>query len=194
MPTYLRSQARGFSLVEVLVAMGVLAIGMVATFPLMTYATQRSTLARRESNAVSVGQDTLERLRNEIRYDTGSTTAWDPVAVGAPTNGSRWRADSLPHDLVESASDLPTMGGSRKSPPCAAEIGVEKIASVGADSNALYVEREGELYTVCYDIQNPAGTVCPGVGCRLDVNVKVLWFGQNGLAQERRLASTVQGG
>lgn len=184
-PILPRPAPRGFSLVEVLVAMGVLAIGMVATFPLMTYATQRSTLARRESNAVSVGQDVLERLRNEIRYDSGGTGSYDLVMAGPTVSTNRWRADSLPHDLVGSASDLPTLPGSRRSPDCG--------HSTGANANALFMEREGEVYTVCYDFENPTASVCPGTGCRLDVNLKVMWYGQTGTVSERRLSGTLQG-
>ncbi len=182
-PTYrTAAPSRGFSLVEVLVAVGVLAIGMIATFPLMTYATQRSTQARRESNAVSVGQDVLERLRGELRYNSGGTATFDMQTAGPSSVDTRYRSDFIAGGVGAEHPALPT---GRRAPTC--------TSSTGVDANTMVLDREGELYTACYEVSNPTGSTCPGPGCRLEGNIKVMWFSPNGNALERRVTGALQG-
>jgi prepilin-type N-terminal cleavage/methylation domain-containing protein len=82
---------RGFSLVEVTIAMTVLATGVLAVTPLVSRSMQAGMQARRLAVAQQLGQDFLERLRAEVRYD--SSGASSPALAPADA----WKFDVPPH-------------------------------------------------------------------------------------------------
>jgi len=182
-PTSSSSSSRGFSLIEVMISTVLLAIGLTATFPLVSYATQRSQVGRRETTALYVGQDMLEKLRSDVRYNIegGGCTAG-----GAPlTQSTMWAADCLDvsHFAVNAMAAVEVDG---KALPTCGDDGTP-FSGIGP----FAVEREGELFTVCYLVDGRES--CPGVSCRERGTVKVLWRGGNGRVSSRTISTIMQG-
>lgn len=85
---------RGFTILEVLVAMGIMAIGMVGILALQKTATEASGYARRATEAAVLAEDRIEQLRTEPLPTAASTNGADVVnAAGiADSNGPFRRA------------------------------------------------------------------------------------------------------
>lgn len=162
----LRGKARvgGFTLVEVLVAMAVLLVGLLATAPLVSQAVVRGGQARKLTAAQLLGQEILERLRAEVRYDSNAASSPDLAPEDA------WRFDVLPH-----APD-------RKAKP-------EGCQPPGLDDGVPYdygpfrFLREDERFDVCYRLEevNPADpeTSALPVGS-VRATVRVMWRAPDG--------------
>lgn len=93
------SAARGFNLLEVMIAGSILGIGLLTSVPLLTFTIERSSHARKVTAGQLVADEVMERLRSEVRFD--------PKAQANPTvdAASLWHADVLPH---ASGYDSPT--------------------------------------------------------------------------------------
>jgi hypothetical protein len=103
--------AHGFSIVEVLVAAGLLATALVALGHLLILAGQASRTARSQSIAVLLAVAKLEELTGDMRAGAGVPAAGTDRIDGsgrtfddrartssAPTYVRRWSIVSLPHD------------------------------------------------------------------------------------------------
>lgn len=67
---------RGFSLIEVLVAVAVLAVGLIAMARFQGTALQASSLAKERSEAAALAEQKIEQLRNFTNFsDIGTTLA-----------------------------------------------------------------------------------------------------------------------
>jgi type IV pilus assembly protein PilV len=72
---------RGFTLIEVLIAMALFAVGMLATISMEVSAVQTNKLARNSREAGTIAADLLERL-NSLPYDDANYLAagtYDPA-------------------------------------------------------------------------------------------------------------------
>ncbi len=186
-----RRDARGFSLLEVLVSVGILAIGLTAMMPLVSYATQRQATARREATAAAIAVEYTEALRNEIRFDTQGATRLD--LAGGANLSTYWRAEVLPHTIDYAEASAPLVVNGRPLPGCNDDQngGPGEQMRVGP----IPVVREGEHFSVCYDLTNanPANP-CPGGNCLVQGVVKVLWRAPNGQTLARRNVAQFVGG
>ena len=149
--------ARGFTLIEVLVAMAVLAVGLLAMTPLVSLSIQRGTYARKLSSAQQLAQELMERLRVEIRYDA------EPAA-SAFTDADAWKYNVLPHAPGTDA--------------------VAACQPAGQDDGFAYhygpyvFTREDQQYRVCYSVTR-IDTNAAGFGNlspkSVQVRMRVLW-------------------
>jgi len=158
-----RLRRKGFTLVEVMVSMAILGVGSLATIGIMTMSIQRAVTARKLTTAQQLGQDILERLRAEVRYDG--------IRISNPNLPAQdaWKFDVLPHGIGTTAG-----AGCQ---PDGLDDGVEY-------GYGPYVfRREDQDYRVCYrllligsadlDRANlPDGTT--------DARVRVLWTRPDG--------------
>lgn len=151
---------RGFSMVEVMVAMAVLAIGLLAMTPLVSMAIGKGAQARELTAAQLLAQDLLERLRAEIRYDGGLVS--DPVLVAADA----WKFDVLPHRNDVNAD-----------PP---ECQVAFDDTVAYDHGPFEFVREDHVFRVCYDL-HAITAIVPAVPVNsMEVRIRVLWHNATG--------------
>ncbi len=91
-------RSRGFSLIEVLIAVLVLATGMLALAALQAALTRNSVDAKVRSQGLAVAADVLDRVRSRasatntdyegLPLGTGAWTAWAPPAFGGAPNTS----------------------------------------------------------------------------------------------------------
>lgn len=166
--------ARGFGLVEVMIALAILAIGLVVTVPLLSYGIQRGASARKLTSAQLLGNQVLERLRTEVRYDAEpSVTATGVDATSGTFDlANAWRAERLPYLSSETLNT--------------AEAGVSLTSCnpSGAADGATYkvgpwrVRYEGSEFFVCYRIAPSTRTDVPPHS--VEATIKVIWHGSNG--------------
>lgn len=120
------NRPRGFSLIEVLIAVLVLATGMLALAALQGSITRNSADAKIRSQGLAVAVDTLDRVRarassNNLDYQNlsvavGSWTAWSPPAfVGAPTAATTYETRTSVARFVRD-SDAADCGGAANTP------------------------------------------------------------------------------
>jgi prepilin-type N-terminal cleavage/methylation domain-containing protein len=87
-----RSGEHGFSLVELLVAVTVLAVGLLAAVGTIDYSSRETVEAQRSEQALSVGQREIERLRSyayaDLRYQAQPAhgTEGNPAGDNFPNN------------------------------------------------------------------------------------------------------------
>ena len=84
-----RTSQHGFSLLEVLITIGVLAVGLVAMARFQATVLQGSSLARERSEAVALAEQKIEQLRN-YRDVANSSVAldYDDIAASCATAGT----------------------------------------------------------------------------------------------------------
>ncbi|MDZ4261212.1 MAG: prepilin-type N-terminal cleavage/methylation domain-containing protein [Pseudomonadota bacterium] len=75
---------RGFSLIEVLIAVAVLAVGLIAMARFQGTALQASSLAKERSEAVALAEQKIEQLRNFTNFANIGTTL--PCGTDTLTN------------------------------------------------------------------------------------------------------------
>ncbi len=163
--------ARGFTLLEVLIAGAILTIVMIGTMPLIAYAIRRGSDGRQITVAQQLAGEILEGLRNEVRYDPAASSA------GNATFDSAWSAAVLPHAIQTGAgTPAPAAGGV----DCQAGDGV--VFHYGPYPFA----REGNTFYACYALRSAAATD-PRGNTRLGVPagaaeaiVRVLWRNATG--------------
>ena len=97
-------KAQGFSLLEVLIALVILAIALLSLAGLMTTSTGYNASGSRVTEASVLAQNRLELLRG---------TRWDTLASGALVHnlgangmdyGISWSVNSLPGDILRSVT------------------------------------------------------------------------------------------
>lgn len=79
---YPQTKQSGFSLIEVLIAISVLAVGLIAMARFQATVLQGSSLARERSEAVALAEQKIEQLRN-YRDAINTTTALDYSEIAA---------------------------------------------------------------------------------------------------------------
>lgn len=151
---------RGFSLIELMVAMAVLAVGLIAMAPLVTMAISRGAHARKVTAAQHLAQDLLERLRAEIRYDGGVTS--NPTLA----EGDEWKFDSLPHmpDADEAEEDC--------------QLGFDD--GVDYDYGPFDFIRETHVFRACYALEAVTAAVPAVPAGTMRVQIRVLWQSPSG--------------
>lgn len=172
----MRRGAAGFTLVEVLVAMGILAIGLLGSGALIGLGIARTAHGRKVSVAQHLGYEILERLRLEVRFDgeaaapAGASNSG--YAKGAElTAATAWRSDRLPYlstDLVpaEAGALLSTCQPQRDD-------------GVAYGVGPLPFRIGTNLYWVCYGLE-PTVTDYPDNS--VTAVVKVIWPSSEGYA------------
>ena len=75
-----RTDESGFTLIEALVAIVILAVGMVAVTNLLVVGATSNTIGNHSTNTTTIATETMERLRN-IPFATGAGV---PVFVASP--------------------------------------------------------------------------------------------------------------
>lgn len=165
--------ARGFSLIEVMVSIAVLAIGLTATFPLVSYSVQRAANARRETLAQQIGVEVLEHLRTETRFDTLGASA--PDLNGGGTVDGFWRREVLPHDNGAALAGSGTLANGQPIPGCLEDNAAATDFGGGAVVGPFWMTRGGEVFAVCYSVGINGPNPCPSDTCQVRALVKVLW-------------------
>jgi prepilin-type N-terminal cleavage/methylation domain-containing protein len=160
---------RGFSLIEVMVAMAIGTVVMLATMPLISYAIRRGAEGRHLTTAQQLASEILENLRNELRYDAGAGSP------GSAEFDDAWAYDVLPHAVKDASA-----------PAAAAEGGVS-CQPAGQDDGVTYhygpypFAREGNTFYACYALlqaaaSDPKGNARTGIPAGSgETIVRVLW-------------------
>ena len=161
--------ARGFSLIEVMVAMAIGTLAMIGAMQLIGYAIHRGAEGRQLTVARQLAGALLEGLRNELRYDPASSSA----AVADP--GDVWKADVLPHEVKDAAASAAAPAGDVSCQPAGKDDGV--TYHYGPFSYA----REGNTFYACYALRqaaaaDPKGNDRVGVPTgSAEAIIRVLW-------------------
>jgi general secretion pathway protein I len=85
----MRAPGEGFTLVEVLVALVILALALGSCFGVLSAGTAQAERAGREQAALSLGQSTLERVGSDIPLSAGSV-------AGTTQDGYAWAVSIAP--------------------------------------------------------------------------------------------------
>lgn len=160
---------RGFSLVEVLVAMAILAGGLLGTVGLITKAITRGAHGRQVTVAQQLGMDLLEQLRNEVRFDSGNTSASNPEPDAV------WKAQVLPHEILPVGS-----AGAECADDVCCQL-PDQDDGVAYQYGPYPFRREGNLFYACYSLQqvqanDPMGNARVGIPTgSAEAIVRILW-------------------
>lgn len=173
----MRRKARGFSLVETLVALAILGIGLAATFQLFGHTVRRAQAGRSLTAARMVAMQVLERLRLEVRHDAEPDQPTGSVGGEPFRIEEAWRAERLPWRSVDEA--VPGPGAELATcNPAGTEDGV--AWRVGP----FPIEQGGVRFWICYGLHPvPAGSGFPP-GSQAAA-VKVLWRSPAGFRAQR---------
>lgn len=177
---------RGFTMVEVLIAMAILMIGVLAGAKLMGEGIRQGAVGRKTSTAQQLANQIIENLRIEVRFDLEAAAGTGTVGGAAFAAADAWKAERLPyssHDSVGAAAgaSLTTCN------PAGAEDDPEIDYNVGP----LPYRFEGNSYWVCYQIEAPNSATClSDAAC---VTVKVLWPTERGHQAHRAVAYLTSG-
>jgi type IV pilus modification protein PilV len=167
---------RGFSLIEVMVAMTILLVGMTATAGLITRTIEKSSTARKVTAGQLVALQVLERLRAEVRTDAepagGScdgSNASKKCAGGAQfETATAWKAERLPYASVDVAAGTGSCNPDPVADPLAYDVG------------PFAVSHEGNDFQVCYHLEKTKLVLAGLPPDSLDARIKVLWRAPGG--------------
>jgi len=178
--------ARGFSLLEVLMAMVIVTIGVLGGARLLGLGIVRNTEARKTTAATHLANQIVERLRLEIRYDIEPASG-SGTAGGAPfTADNAWKAERLPY----ASSDVVGPGASAALATCHPP-GAEDNPPVAYNVGPLPFASEGNSFWVCYRIDAPNTATClADAAC---ATVKVIWAEAGRYRAHRTLAFLASG-
>jgi prepilin-type N-terminal cleavage/methylation domain-containing protein len=102
-----RSRRRGLSLLEVMIAMGILAVGMLGMLSMQVQALSSTSTGRHVSDAMRIGLDQLEQLKYQgwaatpvsswtpVVNVTGPESIATPAGVTPQTFGVSWRVQPV---------------------------------------------------------------------------------------------------
>jgi prepilin-type N-terminal cleavage/methylation domain-containing protein len=161
---------RGFGVVEVMVSMAVLAVGIAVSVPLLAVGLNQGAEGRKVTAAQHLGNQVLERLRTEIRYDAQPTGG---SLTGGPgfSLADAWKSDRLPY----SSEDVVNTGATGKLTTCNPAGVDDKIPyKVGPFAMAF----EGNQYHVCYHLVPSTRTDVPAES--VEATIKVIWTSATG--------------
>lgn len=182
-----RSTQRGFTLVEVMVAMAMLTISLICTLPLLSMSLTKSVHGRKVTTAQYIATSILDRLRFELRADPNAPLTSGCQGSTGCTNGgtftldNAWQSEQLPHSLNDEVL-------SADGPGCNPQ---------GTEDNVSYqvgpfpLRSEGNQYLVCYRLDQAAVAGAPPGS--VDARVKILWPSPIGFGSYT-LTSTLLGG
>jgi type IV pilus assembly protein PilV len=178
--------ARGFSLVEVLIAMAIVTIGVLGGARLLGMGMVRSAQARKVTAAQHLANQVVERLRLEVRFDIEPAAGSGTSGGGEFTAENAWKAERLPYSSNDSVK--PAAGASLETcdPP-----GAEDDPATDYNVGPLPFSSEGNRYWVCYRIEAPNTANClADAAC---ATVKVIWAEAGRYRAHRTLAFLASG-
>jgi len=105
-----RSGRRGFSLVEVMIAIIILSVALLALAQLMALATRTNALAGRTTSAASIARAQLERLKSATFY-TDYSNPDVPVINGILVNGGDLEGNANGYFQFYDPDGLPVPAG-----------------------------------------------------------------------------------
>lgn len=100
----------GFSLIELMMALTILMVGIVAILGTLVVATKASGLQRHRLNAVQVANEALEKLRSQ-EYDAIAISADDPNWAERPTPTSSSATTETVTPVTDTALSVPVDPG-----------------------------------------------------------------------------------
>lgn len=178
--------ARGFTMVEILVAMVILLIGLLAGARLMGEGIGRGAQGRKVSSAQHLANQVIENLRIEVRFDLEPAAGSGTVGGSAFTAAQAWRAERLPY----SSNDSVGAAAGAELATCNPQ-GAEDDPVVAYNVGPLPYRFEGSRYWVCYQIEAPNTATClADAAC---ARVKVLWRTDRGFQAHRAMAYLTSG-
>jgi general secretion pathway protein I len=98
-----RATEAGFTVLEIAVALAILALGLTALFRAVDTATRTGALASRQREAVEAAQSLLAGLEKADSLADGKTE-------GRLPNGQRWRLEATPLAVDRSGPPAPAAG------------------------------------------------------------------------------------
>ncbi len=98
-----KTKPKGFSLIEVLIALVILSISLLALAGLMVYTTKSNSWGGHMTEATTFGQDTLERLR--VTPWANLVTNTNPVNPDSPITGATGIPYTRTWTVVPNADD-----------------------------------------------------------------------------------------
>lgn len=143
-----RRAAQGFSLIEVLLAIVILAFGMLGTVGMQAYALQANRDARTQAQAVSLARELAEMMRGNPLVAAKTTVADNPYLVDSMTPASASYCLSVGNSATGCASTTDVAN---------AEI-TDWLARVAA-------ELPGARVSVCFDADPYDGDGLPKWAC-----------------------------
>src|SRR5690606_25078920 len=178
--------ARGFSLVEVLIAMAIVTIGVLGGARLLGLGIVRNTHARKVTAAHHLANQVVERLRLEVRFDIEPAAGSGTSGGGKVTAAHAREAERPPYSSNDAVG--PGAGASLTScnPP-----GAEDDPVTAYNVGPLPFRSEGQNFWVCYRIEAPnAGNCLADAAC---ATVKVIWAEADAYRAHRTLAYLADG-
>jgi len=167
--------------------MVVLSIGLVGSVAALGQSIRWNSQARKVTAAQLLGNEILERLRLEARFDGENATggaANSGLSKGAALDTrNAWASDRLPYLSTDRVDAPPGASLSTCNPAGAADgndYGVGPFA----------LRYEGNVYWVCYGIVAPAAGFPAG---SIGALVKVIWSGDQGTAASHVTGLLVSG-
>jgi len=165
----LRKNQRGYTLIEVMVAMGILTVSLLGTLPLVSMGLTKAVHGRKVTVAQYVATTVMDKLRIEVRTDPNAPITSGCGSTTGCTNGGEftlanaWQSEQLPHSPDDILQDK---SGEGCNPP-GTDDGVDY--NIGPFPMAF-----GEnTYFVCYHLEDTA--VAGSTPGSLDARVKVYW-------------------
>lgn len=176
---------RGFSLLEVMIAMAIVTIGVLGGAKLLGMGLMRSTQARKVTAAHQLANQVVERLRLEVRFDMEPVAGSGTVGGKDFTAEEAWKAERLPYSSNDSIA--PAAGAILTCDPPGAEDPVAVAYNVGP----LPFSFEANNFWVCYRIEAPNTATClADAAC---AHVKVIWAETGGFRAHRTVAYLTSG-
>jgi len=177
--------SRGFSLVEVLIAMVIVTIGVLGGARLLGMGIMRTTQAKKMTAANHLANQIVERLRLEVRYDIEPPAGSGTVGGAAFTAADAWKAERLPY----SSKDLVGPGAGAALTTCNPPGEDDSPATYNV--GPLPFSFEGNSFWVCYRIEAPNTANClADAAC---ATVKVIWSEAGRYRAHRTMAFLASG-
>jgi Tfp pilus assembly protein PilV len=108
MESAMHRSSRGVSLVEAMVALAVMAFGMLAVVGVQSTLRLNADIAKQRSEATRIAQETLEKYRDFTVIDTTvDTRAWADIASTGPTNQVLGNTTYTVQTVVSTYADPP---------------------------------------------------------------------------------------
>jgi type IV pilus assembly protein PilV len=95
-----RPSQGGFSLIEVMIALGILAFGLLTMSGMQIHAMRGGASGRQSSQAAALAQDKMEELQRTAWTALANTSGWTSGVTETPTQGNQdyavsWRIDDV---------------------------------------------------------------------------------------------------
>lgn len=141
----------GFTLVEVMVAMVILAVGLLGLASLMVRSQQSNESAYSRSQASLLAYDIIDRMRaNKVAYSSS-----EPRKVSYATQSSAYAFSVLP-TCGTPANGNQAAGSAQAAQDLSQWCNTLTSSLPGLDINSTSIERDGNRYTVRIQWQEPS--------------------------------------